>query len=265
MAITTLDGVIAAARQRVNYVKTASITSVAGIMFSTHHLAGNPGAGTLAGGNTANGVVPTDATAGFPLINAFGGSNSGYLTGLQFSSSVACNLVLYDRLFVAAAYSFNSNVTLATQPSYSSRVPGGTDFSGLELWVETVTAFTGNLSVAVTYTNESGVTGHTTGTVATGIAPTVGRIIQLPLAAGDTGIQKIESVVASVSTVGTFNLVIARRLATMRIPLANYSDQWGFDRTGMPQVWANSALAVAVQADSTATGLPFVCAEIRNG
>jgi hypothetical protein len=264
MAITTLDGLIAAARQHVTYLKTASRTSVAGIPFAVHDLAGQPGAATLAVGNTANGLVPDDTVAGFPLVNTFGGGATGYLVGAQFSNSVAGNLIIYDRLFHAGAYAFNAATTLASQPSYSARVPGGTDFTGLELWIETVTAFTGNMSIAVTYTNQSGTAARTTGTVATGVAPTVGRIIQLPLQAGDSGIQKIESVTATVATVGTFNVVVARRLATLRIPVANGADQIGFDRVGMPQVFDTSAICMAVQADSTSTGLPFLRAEIRN-
>lgn len=265
MAITTLDGVIAAAKQKVTYIKTASRTSVAAIPFAVHDLAGNPGAGVLAVTNTANGLVPDDTVAGFPAVNAFGGAATGYLSAIQFNSTVASTLILYDRLFNAGAYSFNSAVTLASQPSYSARVPGGTDFTNTEIWVETVTTFTGNLSIAVTYTNQAGVTGRTTGTVATGIAPTVGRIIALPLQAGDSGVQKIESVTATVATVGTFNIVVARRLAVLRVPSANGGDVLGFDRTGLPQVFATSALCLAVQADSTATGIPWLLLDIING
>jgi hypothetical protein len=265
MAITTLDGLIAAARQHVTYTKTASVTAVAAQLTAVHQAAGNPGAATLAVGNTANGLVPTDATVGWPLVNTFGGGALGYLAGLQYVNSVASNLIVYDRLFHAGAYAFNANVTLASQPSFAGRVPGGTDFTGLELWVEAVTAFTGNLSIAVTYTNQSGTAGRTTGTVATGIAPAIARIIMLPLQAGDSGIQQLNSVVATVSTVGTFNLVVVRRLATLRVPVVNVGGMLGFDVVGLPQVFDTSALTLAVQPDSTATGLPFVKMLVANG
>lgn len=264
MAITTLDGLIAAPRQQVVYCKTASVTATAGQITAVHQQAGNPGAATLSAGNTANGAVPVDTTTGWPLINAFGGGAKGYITGLQYSNSVASNIIIYDRLFHAGAYSFNANTTLANQPSYAGRVPGGNDFTGLELWVEAVTAFTGNLSINVGYRNQAGAD-VTTGVIATGIAPALGRIIQIPLAAGDSGIQRINSVVATNSTVGTFNIVVVRRLATLRVPAANVSGQIGFDVTGMPEIFADSALTVAVQPDSTATGLPYVLTEIKNG
>ena len=265
MAITTLDGYIAAAKQKIVLTKTSGMTTVAANFGETLHLAGNPGAGTLAGSNTANGVVPTDATPGFPLINAFGASATGYLTGVDFSSTVACRMKLVDVLFKAGAYPYNTNTTLSSQPSYSSRVPGGTNFGGLELWVEAVTAFTGNLSIAVTYTNQDGTAARTTGTVTTNAAPIMGRMIQLPLQARDCGIQKIESVVATVSTVGTFNLLVVRPLWEGNIRLANAGDIHDFMKTGMPQVFADSALGLFIAADSISTGIPSLLLEVANG
>jgi hypothetical protein len=264
MAITTLDGYIAAAKQNAVFVKTAARTSIAATWFSIFDLAGNPGAGTLNVGNTANGLVPTDATAGFPVINAFGGG-TGYLSVVDFGNTIACRMLLYDRLFHAGAYAFNANTTLATQPSYSSRVPSGTDFTNTQIWIECVTAFTGNMSVAVTYTNQAGTAARTTGTVATGTAPTLGRMIQLPLQAGDSGVQKIESVVGTVATVGTFNVLVIRPLWSGRVRLANDGDVHALDKTGMPIVWTDSALQVAVNADSTSTGIPELNIEIVNG
>jgi hypothetical protein len=123
MAITSFNSYMAAPKQIVPFQKTASRTSVAAAWFSLFDLAGNPSTGTLAIGNTANGLVPTDALTGMPTINAFSGANKGYISRVIFGSSVACRMKLYDRLFHAGAYSFNANTTLASQPSISSRVP----------------------------------------------------------------------------------------------------------------------------------------------
>jgi hypothetical protein len=265
MAITSLDQLIAAPSQRVSIIKTNSVTSVATMPTQMINAGGNPGAGTLAGSNTANGVVPTDATSGFPPINAFSGSNTGYITNMTFGATVGCRLHLFDCLFKAGAYAFNTATSLTSQPSYSSRVPGGTDFGGTELWVEAVTAFTGNQSIAITYTNQDGTAGRTTGTIATGIAPIANRMFQLPLQTGDTGIQKIESVTSTVATVGTFNVLVLRRLWSGRILLANGGDTHDFLKTGMPQVFADSALMSIAQPDSTTTGGYELMFEIVNG
>jgi hypothetical protein len=230
---------------------------------SVFDVAGNPGAGTLNVGNTANGLVHTCATAGYPVINAFGGSAIGYVSKVEFGSSVPCWIDLYDRLFVAGAYAFNANVTLTSQPSYSSRVPGGTDYMGLQLWLEAVTAFTGSLSINVGYNDQAGAA-STTGVIATGIAPILGRCIQLPLAAGDNGIQRLNSVVATVSTVGTFNLMVLRPLWSGRCMIVGAGDVHDLLRTGMVQVFADSALYMLITADSTATGIPDTIIEIAN-
>lgn len=265
MAITTRDGLIAAqtSAQRVRLFKTASRTSIAAIPFSVFDLAGSPGAGVLAGTNTANGLVPTDATAGCPIINAFSGSNAGYISRVEASSPVACRLAIYDMVFKAGAYSFNSNITLTAQPSYSSRVPGG-DYSGTEIWLETVTAFTGLQSIRVQYLDQGGAAGDT-GTIATGVAPTVGRMLKLNLATGDTGVSRIDVVTSTVATVGTFNVLVLRRLWEGRIRAVNDQIVHGPDLTGLPIVFADSALITVVTADSTATSLPDIVADVING
>lgn len=233
--------------------------------FSLHDVAGQPGAGTLAGTSTTAGVVPTDATAGYPLINAFSGANKGYLGKVEFANTVACRIALFDRLFLAGAYAFNANQALSTQPSYSSRIPGGTDYTGLELWVEQVTAATGNQAVTVTYTDESGNAGATTGAVGIGAAPTVGRCWQLPLASGDSGVQKVESVVGSVASAGTFNVMVLRPLWSSRVVVANWGDVHDMIRTGINEVYADSAFYVMVCADSTSSGLPECSFQVVNG
>lgn len=266
MAITTRDGLIAAqaAAQRCRLMKTATRTSVATVAFSVFDLAGDPGAGTLAGANTANGVVPTDATTGCPTINAFGASATGYISRVEASSPVACRLAIYDMVFKAGAYAFNANVTLATQPSYASRMPSS-DYKGTEIWLEAVTAFTGNQTIQIGYTNESGTASRSTGAIATGVAPTVGRMQKLPLQAGDRGLQKIDSVVSTVSTAGTFNVLVLRKLWEGRIRAANDQIVHGPDLTGLPIVFADSALILVVTADSTSTSTPEVVLDIING
>lgn len=261
MSILSIDDYLASKRALYVFRKTASRTAVAANLFSNFDLAGFPGAGTLAGTSTAAGVVPTDATAGFPSIADFDAGAKGYLSRVTFSSSVTGILHLVDVVFKAGAYAYNANVTLSGQPSFASRMPGGNDFRGNEIWLEAVTAFTGNQSIRITYLDQDGNAGDT-GVIATGVAPIVGRCFKMPLAAGDSGVQRIDSVISSVSTAGTFNVLVVRRLLSMRIPLANFSDTWDLLKTGMPEVFQDSAIAVYVQPDSTATGLPDVLFEV---
>jgi hypothetical protein len=263
VAITTFDGFIASAKQYLSLAKTASRTALAAAWHSVFDLAGNPGAGTLAGTSTAAGVVPTDATTGCPSIDAFGGGATGYLAQVDFGSSVACRMKLFDMVFKAGAYAFNANTALAGQPSYAARMPGGS-YGDTQIWIEAVTAFTGNPTFTITYTNQAGTTGRTA-TLAAGLAPAIGRMLQIPLQAGDTGIQKIDNVQCTVATVGTFNVLVLRPLWSGRCKIANDGDVHDLAKTGMPVVFADSALVLAVAPDSTATGVPELEMVIANG
>jgi hypothetical protein len=267
MAITNQDGLIAAlaTSQAINWQKSGARTMFPTAWMSLFDISGGQGAGVLAGTDTAAGVVPTDATPGCPLINNFTGSNTGYLGSVQYGSTVACRFRACDMLFKAGSYAFNANVTLASQPSYSARIPGG-DYKGTELWLETVTAFSGgNLLVTVTYTNQDGVAGKSTGAVALGFAPTLARMIQLPLAAGDTGIQKIESVVLTGTTAGSLNILVLRPLWHGRIGGTNFGSVDGPDQTDMPILFDSSALVVQMNADSTLSGVSEIRLNVLNG
>ena len=265
MAVTTIDGIIGAAKQYVSQAKFASRAAVAASWTSVFDLAGNPGAGVLAGTSTTTGVVPTDATAGVPVINAFGSGNEGRLEQVDFGWNFAGRIKLFDLLWKGGAYAFNANTSGNTPASFSSRVPGGTDFDNTQLWIEQVTAGTGVQNVAVTYTNQDGVTGHTTGTVAMPAAMILGRAVQLPLQAGDTGVRAVTGVVGSVATAGTFNILVVRPIWSGRVRSANDGGVHGPLETGRPIIYQDSALMMLVCPDSTATGVPELEYVISNG
>jgi hypothetical protein len=169
---------------------------------------------------------------------------------------------VFDRLFLSGAYAFNANTALTGQPSFAGRVPG-TNYAGLEIWCEQVTAATGNQAVTVTYTNEGNTGSRSTGAVGIGAAQTVGRCWQLPLQSGDSGVSRIDNVLGTVATVGTFNVMVLRRLAEGRVPIANGLDRQSvIDVGALLQVYADSAFFVMIAADSTSSGLPDVVARL---
>ena len=262
MAITTLDGYIGSVKQMVPQKKTASITTVAWQTSSPFAGAGIPGAGVLAGTSTTAGVVPTDATAGCPNINNFQVGASGYISRINGYCSVSGQMMLADLLFKAGAFPFNANVTLTGQPSYASRVPPDC-WCGTEIWLEQVTAMTGNQSIRIVYTDGTDASVDT-GVIATGIAPIVGRMYRIPMPGG-RGVKRIDQVISTVSTVGTFNVLVIRPLVYMRIPFAGYSEQRDLYGTGMPQIYEDSALVVYNRPDSTAMGFPEWDIEVCNG
>lgn len=271
MAITSGDGYVAAAKEKLPVFKTQTATTVAAQWHTLVDRAGQPGAGTLAVGNTTTGVVPTDATGGYPVVGAFGGGATGYLTGVAFSNSVACRFAVYDRLWHAGAVNLNAlaTTTFSSQPSFLGRVPNGTG-AGCEIWLEIGTTVSATATtVTVTYTNEAGTAGKSTGATASLSGFVTGRLIRMPLAAGDKGVSLIQSVTVggTVATAGTFNVIVARPLvgSGLRVAVAGAGDVLGLDRTGMPVVYDTSALWPIVAADSTSSGVPELMLEVSNG
>jgi len=91
----------------------------------------------------------------------------------------------------------------------------------------------------------------------------------LALQAGDSGVQSIQSVAvtngATAMTAGAFNVLVIRPLWSGRVPLANFGDLHDYLRVGMPRVFETSCLCMAVNADSTSSGLPEIALTIANG
>lgn len=270
MAITTVDGWFAAAKQSVLWRKIASATSIAAIQWSVWNQNGSPGAGTLSVANSTTGVLYTDATAGAPLLTAFGGGATGYLARGVFRNSVAGGCVLYDRIFGCSPTNLTSlaTTTLSGQPSITGRLPGGNDYGNLEILIEIATTMSASATtISVTYTNQAGTTGRTTGASASLSGFTAGRVISLPLQAGDQGVQKIEAIVVGGATnaAGVISVILARRLAEFDVRVVNGMDAQAWDLIGGPVVFDTTCFWPVIQPDSTSTGLPTLSFNVING
>lgn len=260
MALNNFDAYIGGAKQVLTLFKSASRTSVTGIRFSVTELAGSPGAGVLAGTSTTVGVVPVAGNTGFPAILSFG-ALKGYLTRVVFGCTTACRLYLGDLLWKGGAYAFNVNTTGNTPTSFASRVPDGTDYRGLEIWLEAVTAGTGVQNVQINYIDQDG--NATVGTTqSVGAVTSIGRMYKYALNAGDTGVRGITGVVGTSATAGTFNLLVIRPLWSGRVRSVVDGDTHGIDLTGMPEIYDTSALFLTSATDGTATGVPELMIEV---
>jgi hypothetical protein len=322
MTIRDDDEFKAALKWNVLMGRTATRTTVALAPFSVFDIAGTPGAGTLAIGNTANGVVHTKATAGYPTFPDAGAGRGWYLAGVDAQGSVAGGRQLYDFVFSTGAHAFNANQALTAQPSIDDRLRmappwaasqsfragdlvtngsapiklylctvGGTSagsggptttgsaitdntvtwryignglkYSDLEIFVEAVTAGTGNQSVNVTYSTmgDDGVTltgSRTTGATGVGAALIVGRMYRLPLLSGDKNVARLDNIVGSVASAGTFNVHLARKIAQVSGYVSPFIEQFGYDRTRMPYI-PNAAAIREVQtlSGTTSATLPI--------
>lgn len=268
MAITTMDGLVAAvaASQDINFYK-ASMTSAAGFWSSLWAEAGFPSAGSLSIGNTANGVVPTDATAGAPGIDAFTG-DTGYIGAWGCLSSAVGVAVLYDRIFHAGSYPTTPTGTtnLTAQPSFASRVPGS-NWKEVEIWLEINTVIAASaVTIQVNYQDGNNAAQNTVATASLSAYPTK-RMIPLALA-NNTGVQRINSYIigGTAAATGSINIVCLRRLARTVTPTANIGEpRLDFFRLGGQNVFADSCLALMWLGTGTSSGTVFADCQLING
>lgn len=268
MPILSADQWFAAARRRTGVRKTTARTTVAAQMFSMLDIAGNPGAGSLNVGNTANGLVPTDATPGFPNIVNFAGGALGYLGQAEFRNSVASGLILYDRLFHVGSIALNSlaTTTLSAQPSFTSRLPDGTDYSDIDLLLEiNATVSATATTVSVNFNDDTNAAQASPAINVNGF--TTGRVEIVPLTAGIKFPKQVNSVTVggTVATTGSVNVILARRLGEFDVRVANGLDPRAWDGLGAPILFQDSALWPVIIPDSTSSGFPRLSTTIISG
>lgn len=269
----TLDKILGAYKQVIPFVKTTSINTVAGQPSTLITPAGFPVAGSLNPASTTNGTVPTDATAGFPLIEAPTGSNKLYISRVNIAASVAMSIELFDLLFYAGQTtiptSSTTTVALTSRPGFTSRVPfqvdGSTrDWQEVQLFLYSAVAWSNHAhSCSIDYLDQGGAAGNT-GNISTQNYA-VNRMIRMPLAAGDTGVQELTgyNVNGVTSATGAVVACAMRSLGKFRTQ-GGLSTCYGPDYTGLPQVFGDSAILAVVYADSTSSGIPNLDIEIAH-
>jgi hypothetical protein len=234
--------------------KASQTAEGAGTCHSLWKAAGTPGAGSnpplLSAGS---GYVPTRTTAGaLPFTNPAAGN--AYLACLDAWGPTAGALVLYDRLWACSG--FGTVITTAQTITTPGNAGRSTSWDGVEAFLEVYTApgATG-ANWTVTYTNAAGTSGRTSVYSHPANAESVGQMIPLVLAAGDTGVQSVQSFQASVSsgTAGDIGITLVRRIATIPIAVAGgFRDAFSL---GIPRVQNDACVAAMVLCSTTNTGL----------
>lgn len=228
----------------------AATATVAGRVSSLWQYEGYPGGGA-APTTVAN---PTNATDGALPITDAGGGRTKWLLGITGASATAGTLILYDRLLHIGGLS-GTTTTAQTVAGSLTRNTGGV---GNQIWVEIYSTIgTTATTITASYTNQAGTSGRTT--TATAIGGTglreAQRIIPLPLASGDSGVQACASVtvLASTTTAGNFGVSIVKPIAIIPLSLLGCGSVRDFiaGLPSVPSIEAGSCLAFAWLANST--------------
>lgn len=244
--------------QNFNFMKPGGTAPAAGIWYSLARLGGMPPA--ISDGAAGSGTPGAGGTA---LTNA-----SGTLNGPDVSTdrkaivtfgavaTVAQTLRLYDRLVHVSGVTMNStgtkNIGSAALPRYT-----GTDSVGNEVWIEFTTAgtTTANVCNLLTYTDQNGNTGQVGGSLT---APATAMVLNsmygpFPLAAGDTGVQSVETFnVGTACTAGVGQLIIMRPLVEIYLPANQWVEQdFVLQLSALPRVFDGASLQLMTQVTAT--------------
>lgn len=219
------------------FMKTGTAADVAGCWYCTAKDAGFPGAwspGTPGiNGRVTDGTTSTDNGC-IPIKNPSVGAN--YLTEIQMASSVNHTHLLFDCLWVNSGIVVTTTTAQAiTTPSLPARdINGTTNGEGCMIGLLVTTANTNAAAIAnttVSYTNSDGVAGRTATLSAIAgsqipATPVIGTIVWFNLAAGDKGVQSIQSITLGTSLgAGAVSLMIARDVAMIGTTIPNVSAQ----------------------------------------
>jgi hypothetical protein len=208
-----------------------------------------------------SGSIPDRTTQGsLPFVAPTGGRDK-HLIGASITPSVAGTFLLYDRLFHIGGLSGISTSVQNVQgspasPALTRNASGAGNMAYYEIY--TIIGVSSQ-TLTMTYTNQDGTSGRTS-TInigATGFRE-VSRMQRIPLAAGDSGIQSIQSVQlsASTGTLGNFGITIAQPLAWIPVGAAGTMG-WRDFTTGLPSIPViNSDACLSVMSIAGTTTAP---------
>lgn len=234
----------------------AAAAPIAGQEISLWEYEGSPSHGAVPSATFAN---PDNTTAGgIQQVDPSGGRQLWMLnsTGLL---PQAGKMTVYDRLLTKSG--LDATVTTA------QNINGGSDATitrytnglGNQIWLEIYTQI-GVTATTITcaYKNQAGAS-KTTPAVVFGATNRreAQRMIRLPLAAGDTGVQAVVSVtvLATTGTAGNFGILIVHPLHPgIPCSTANACMSLNFLDGTMPEILTDACIALSMQCTATTAG-----------
>jgi len=230
--ITNYDGIInsrgAGKSDDPIFVKTTAFGGVSGVWYSAFRIAGLPP--TISPANIPGGSVMNRASAGaIPLQNPTNTDIKYLLTlGVSVPSISGFSAILLVDLLVAAA-NINANSTSA-QTVNTAALTRYTSGEGVMMILCVTTALGATASnVTISYTNQAGTSGRSTGAIAMTASAAVNRLQPvvalapfIPLQAGDTGVRSVETITFSAAMgAGVLDIYLFKPLVIIPTIAAN--------------------------------------------
>lgn len=203
----------------------ASQTTVANQWSSFARTAGVPGAATY--GNIPGGGRLTSATTGaVPIPLSIGGSDHLYLTNAGINVNTGNNIVMYVDILVAAGNIQMGTGTTATtsQAISSTALSRWTSGEAVQMTLEVTTGggTATSPTVTISYTDQGGTGGNSTGAITLTTSAIAGRLLPIQdgpmirLASGDYGVRSVDGIIFSAaSTAGVLAALLYKPLVVL--------------------------------------------------
>lgn len=270
---------VAAAHEagRVRYAgwrKTITQTTITAVWFDLSMTPGNPVPQYYAAAPLVGTILRRSTDGG--LDHGQDVTTSKHLRRLtvMMSNTIANNMHMMDYLMF---YPFIEQGTLDAQVM-SNPVPLSryADGDGVQIMVVSVGAGVGSQTFQVTYTNQDGVSGRTTGVARLNAAAYVGAVASsspsapatlhvapfLTLQNGDTGVRSIESfTMVSGTDVGLLSLVLVKPLATLSFANVSLPHEVDFIQTRggtLPRIENDAYLNFVICPNNAMTGIALI-------
>lgn len=238
----------------------AAVATVAGRYTSLWMYEGSPSGGPA----PTTVAIPDNTTDGGLKQTDPGGGRTKWLVGGWIACNTPGTFILYDRLLHIGGLSG----TVTTAQTVGGTLTRNTGGVGNQIWVEIYTQIgTTATTITASYTDQDSNTGQTS--TATAIGGTglreAQRIIPLPLAQGDYGVEACASVTlaGTSGTAGNFGVSIVRPLLSIPCPAAgvgNIADLIAA-RPGPIAIDTDACLALAFIANTTT--VPFTVGSLN--
>jgi cyclophilin family peptidyl-prolyl cis-trans isomerase len=172
------------------------------------------------------------------------------------ATALPMNVILMDYLLYYP--SIDDGITDPQVMDNTVTLPRYADGKGVQMMAITVAARTGGAQFFVTYTNQDGVTGRTSGTVTQNTSTAIGTVTTsgtatgnganpfIPLQLGDSGVRKIESVTMLSPDVGLMSIILVKPLAQtcFREITVPYEKDILIYNTDMPRIYDDAFLSM---------------------
>jgi len=258
VAIATVDDIASGIASGLVYpfLKILTAAKAVGSFQSAWMGTGYPGAGVASPAYTAGAGYTCDRTTAGALGQT-NGAVQNWIGKIAAASTVACSILVYDRLWSCSGMGFALGAKAVTTPgALPARI---TDSGvGVRAFVEQfVAAGAATGTLTLTYVNTAAAAGRTGVIPVVVSAPVAGQLQPIPLQVGDVGVSQVTSANNSATwTSGSFGITLMKPIAVIPCAVAGLASSFDWAQV-LRKIPADACVQFAIMATATTAATLF--------